>query len=142
MRELFDHAFWTGPVKKVVIEGAAVSAEGVGAAKLLAEIEAAAIGVVQEKSVGRALARRDKERNGLVQRIGGFLPPERVRVPQSESEFAMIERAALVAQTKVVFVFRHGLPNAKCSAIERHGVFAPLFREDLAGGVTKGNSQR
>src|SRR5207244_6418172 len=95
-------------VKEVVVQLAAIGAERIGVARFFAKIEVAAPGVIQKNSVTLAIFQRQKKRNGLVQRVGRFLPATSVGVPIGESLVALVERAGLIGKAKLMFVVRNG----------------------------------
>src|SRR5207302_10365442 len=95
--EIAHYALGIGTVKEVVIQLATLRAEGICVPKLLAEIEAAAIGVVQKNAVRRALPHAQKEGDRFVNGIGRLLVSN-VGVPHAERQVATIERPGFVSQ--------------------------------------------
>ena len=101
---LLDDFFWSPPGNKVIIQFPAFRSERKIVRGLFPEIETAAVGVVKEQAVGHALAKSHKKRNGLVKRVGGFLPAERIRVPVGERAIPAIHGSGFVTQSVVVFL--------------------------------------
>src|SRR2546427_6402409 len=98
-----------GAEEEVIIQLAALGAKRIERGGLLAEIEAAAVGIIEENSVGRAVKQREEERNCLVQRVGGFPPTDRIGVPHGESLIAAVGSAGPVCETEIEHVPRHSL---------------------------------
>ena len=131
--EIFHNLLGMRAVKEVVVQLAAIGAERIGVARFFAKIKVAAPGVIQKNSVTLAIFQRQKKRNGLVQRVGRFLPAKSIGVPIGESLVAMVERAGLIAQAKIMFVFGHGFPNAKGSTVVGHRFCGGILRYHFAG---------
>ena len=131
-----------GAGEEIVVQLAAFGAEGKIVGRFLAEIEAAAVGVVEKKAVRGAFAEADEKRNGLVERIGGFAPAEGVGIPVCEGAVAAIHGAGLVAQAVVVFVWRHFLPDADAPAIPGHRQGGLIGENDAALGIGERDEQR
>jgi hypothetical protein len=108
----------------------------------LAEIKAAAPGVVEENSVGQAFAQSDKERNVLVEWIGGLAPAESIGVPHCEGAVAAVHGAGFVAQAIVAFVFRHFFPDAHAPAFPAHGEVGIIGYQNVANIAEKIDEQR
>ena len=102
----FDDLFRSGAIEQVVVERAAFGAEGNRVARLLAEIEPGAPGVVEEDSVTAGAVDGEKKGNALVERIDRFLRTD-VGIPERVGLIPAIEGAGLVAEAEVVFVGRH-----------------------------------
>src|SRR4029434_8125502 len=86
----------------------------------LAKIKAAAPGVVKENSVRQSFAQTDKEWNGLVQGIAGFLPRKRVGIPHGESAVATVHGPGFIAQAVVTFFLGHPLPDTHAALVPSH----------------------
>src|SRR6185437_6434782 len=95
--ELLDNSLGFGAGNEVIIQLAAVRSKRKIIARLFSEVEAAAIGVVEEQAVGRAFAQADEKWNRLVERIIRFLPTEKIGVPHRIGVIAAVHRTRLIA---------------------------------------------
>src|SRR5207248_7895640 len=111
--ETFQDLFGMRAVEKVVVQLAAIGAERICVTRCFAKIEAAAPSVIQKNSVTLTVFQRQEKRNGLIQRVGGFLPAKGVGVPHGEGLIAMVEWPGLIAQAEIMCIVRHGFPNPK-----------------------------
>src|SRR2546427_9581149 len=127
--------------EKVVVQFAGLGAKRIERGGLLAEIEAAAVGIIEENSIGRAVKQREEERNCLVQRVGGFPPTDRIGVPHGESLIAAVERPGLVAETEIELVRRHGLPDADLGTVPSHPAVGSILGKHVVRQVEKSNAQ-
>src|SRR3989442_15568158 len=93
--------------EKVVVQFAGLGAKRIERGGLLAEIEAAAVGIIEENSISRAVKQREEERNCLVQRVGGFPPTDRIGVPHGES---LIAAGYLPPPLRVAEIKNNNLP--------------------------------
>ena len=140
-RVLFHDFFWLGSGDEVIVQFAPLGAKRKVVARFLAKIERASIGVVKENAVSQAAAQSDKEGNGFVERVGGFLPPEFVSVPVGKSAVAAVHWPGFVSKTIVIFIGRHFLPDMNTRAIPGHGPARLVGEQDVAGSVSKGNEK-
>ncbi len=129
-------------VENIVIDWAALGAKRIEIAFDSAEIETCGPGVVQEESGGTATTHRDKEGNAFVDGIGGFLEEERIRIPEAEGLSTTIKRSNGVAKSKVVFVWRHFLEDAKRASVGFHGPASRVFLKHIALQVRDAQSKR
>src|SRR6516165_2973789 len=113
-----EHTLGIRAIEEVVVERTVFGAEGVSIALGFAEVETAAVSVVEENSVGVAVVECEEEWDCLVERVARFLPTKIVSVPEGESFVAAVERASLVSKRIVVLVGGHGLPDAKRGSVE------------------------
>src|SRR5207247_9237270 len=113
-----NHLFGSRAIEEVVVEFAAISAERIEIAGFLAEVEIAAISVVQKNAICSAPSHGHEKGNRFIERIGGLLPAIGVRIPHAERLIAVIEWATLVSQAEVMFVLGHGLPNTECVVVQ------------------------
>src|SRR5713226_3591285 len=127
--------------EKIVVQFADLGAKRIERGGLLAEIEAAAVGIVEENSVGRAVKQGKEERNCLVQRVCGFPPTDRIGVPHCESLIAAVERPGLVAETEIELVRRHGLPDADFGTVPGHPTAGSILGKHVVRQVEKSNAQ-
>ncbi len=93
-----------GTGEEIIVQLATFGAEGKIVGRFLAEIEAAAVGIVEKKAVGGAFAEADEKWNGFVERVGGFAPAEGVGVPIQEGVVAVIHGPRFVSQAVIIFV--------------------------------------
>src|ERR1700756_3812570 len=82
---------------------------------------------------------REQEWNGLVERIGRFLPGIRIRVPVCKRLFAAVERTGFISESVVMFIDRHRHPNPERVARKRHA--ASLVGQDLSRWIEEGQPQ-
>src|SRR5882672_1330046 len=129
------------PGNEVVVQLAAFGAEGKVIRRLLAEIEYASIGVIEEKSISRAFAQPDEKRNGFVKRVRGLLPAELIGVPVREGAIATVHGAALVAEAEVIFIERHLFPGVNALSIPGHRQTGFVREQYISGGVIEIDEQ-
>src|SRR3954468_11714014 len=137
----FDYLLRSRTADQVVIERAVFSAERIGVARLLAEVEPGAPGVVEEKSISAAAADGEKERDALVNRIDRFLCAN-VCIPECVSLISPVESASLVAQSKIVFVARHGLMDRKSRLLKFGGASNGVCGDDVSCEIADDHTQR
>src|SRR5947209_3042016 len=130
-----------GAEEEVIIQLAALGTKRIERGGLLAEIEAAAVGIVEENSIRHAVAQGEEERNCLVQRVCGFPPTDRIGVPHCESLIAAVERPGLVAETEIELVRRHGLPDADFGTVPAHPAVGSILGKHVIRQVEKSNAQ-
>ena len=141
-RVFFDDflGFRTG--NEVVIQLTGFGAKGKVVPAFLSEIENASVGVVEENPVSDPFTQPNEERDGLVERIGRFLPAKLVGVPVGEDAVAAIHGPSLVAKAIVIFLGRHFLPNMHARAVPCHGQAGFVGQQDVSGGIREINQQR
>src|ERR1051326_6729053 len=138
--ELLDRALGIGSVEEVVVKVAAVGAERILVARLLAEVEGAAKGVVKKDAIGGSAPQCEKERDAFVEGVGAVVPAVGVGVPHGEGLVTMVDGPGLVTEAEVVLVPGHRLPDAEGGAIERSG--KGVFADGVARGVEEADAQR
>src|SRR5712672_1906212 len=117
---LLDYFLGVGAGEKIVVELATFGAKGKVIWRFLAEIKAAAVGVIKKHAPGSAFEQSHEKSDGLVHGVGGLTPSENVCVPHGESAIAPVHGTGLVAQAVVIFVGRHFLPHVYAGTIEGH----------------------
>ena len=105
-------------VEEIVVDGSAVSAEGVGRTIFLAEIEARSPGVVEKEAVASAGVIGQEKRNAFIERVAALLEAVLIGVPHLERAAPAIQRAGLVAKAEVVLVRRHAFVDAKAVSMK------------------------
>src|SRR5438876_241009 len=139
---VFFHDFsWLGAGHEVIVQLAAFGAKGEVVASQLAKIERASIRIVEENAVSDAFAQSDQERDGLVERVGGFLPAKFVGVPAGEGAVAAVHGPGLVTQGVVIFIDRHFLPDMHLRTVPGHGQARLIGEQHISGEVRKGDKQ-
>ena len=136
-RVLGENRFRLRPGVKVIIQLAALGAEREIVVRFLAEIETAAVGVVEEDAPGCAIVQPHNEGNRFVERVGGFLPAVGVCVPHCEGAIAAVHRPSLVAEAIIILAGRHALPNVDSRPVPSHRQRGFIGKECLPGGVEK-----
>src|SRR5882672_6482207 len=124
------------PGNEVVVQLAAFGAEGKVIRRLLAKIEHASMGVVDEKSISRAFAQPNEEGNGFVKRVRGLLPAELISIPICKGAVAAVHGAAFVAEAEVIVVERHLFPYMNALPIPGHWQ-AGFIREQYISGIVR-----
>ena len=116
---LFDR--WA--IEEVVVELTAFRAKPDPLLRRMAEVEVAAITVVEKDPVRGAALQADIERNGLIDRILAFGVAGRVGIPVHEEAAPFVEAGGFFAEAIEVFVkaefFRNG-DESTCFGIELH----------------------
>ena len=137
----FDHLLRSRAADQVVVERPAFGAERIGVARLLAEVEPGAPGVVEEQPIAAAAADREEKRNALINGIDRFLGAD-VRIPEGVGLVSAVESARFVAQSEIVFVARHGLVDGEAAQLEFGGAANGVGGDDVAGEIANHQSQR
>jgi len=135
----FDDLFGSGTVEDVVIDWTRGCAEGIRIWRLLAEIEAAAPGVVEQHAESMAGAKGHEVGNAFVERVGGFLIAIGIGVPQSESLVAAIEGSGLIAEAEVMLIERHGLADTEGISFESDR--PRVLLQNVSGAIAQGDFQ-
>src|SRR5205814_10584043 len=130
-----------GAINKIVVERTAYRAEGNRIARLLAEIEPGAPGVVEKNSIAARAVNRMKKGDGLVQRVDRFLRPD-VSLPQCVRLFPAVELSCLVAQAEVVFGIRHLLEHRKSAGLELCRTAHRIGRDHIAFEIADDDAER
>ena len=131
--------FRVGAVEEVVVEGASGGGESVLGGVFAAEVEEGAEGVVEEDAEGAAVVHVEKEGDGLVDGVGGFLEAEAVGVPHGESFAGAVEGAGLVAEAEEMA--GEGLGLGYGEALWRPGDGEGVGLQDVAGEVGDGEAE-
>src|ERR1035441_2692373 len=106
IRVAFHNLLRRWAIEHVVIERAALGAEGYRVPRLLAEVEPGAPCVVEKKAVAVSAADAKEKRNAFIERVDGFLRTD-VGVPECEGLIPAVERSRFVAEAKIMLVARH-----------------------------------
>ncbi len=141
-RVFFDDSFRLRTRNEVIVQLTAFRAKRKVVPRFLAEIENTSIGVVEEHAVSNTFAQPDKERDGFVEWVGGFLPAKFIRVPVGEGAVAAVHGTGFVAETIVVFIGRHFLPDMHARAVPGHGQAGFIGKQDVSRSIGKINEQR
>ena len=126
---------------KVIVQLAALCSKGKITGRLLSEVEAAAISVVEKNAICRAFQKAHEKRNGLIERIIRFLPAEKVGVPHRIRVITAVHRTGLIAQAKVILLRRHSLPGVDVCAVPSHGQGRLIRKENVARQVRESDQQ-
>src|SRR6202041_4054105 len=130
----FYHLFGSGPVEDVVVDRTRGCAEGIRIRRLLAEVETAAPGVVEQHAESMAGAKGYEVRNALVERVSRFLIAIGVGVPQSERLVAAIQRSGFVAEAEVMLVGWHDLADMESVSLEIDR--ARVLLQNVSGAIS------
>ncbi len=146
-RVALDHLLRRRAVDEVVVELAAVGSEGHEPVRLVADVEARAVAVVEEDAMGAALAQHHVERHRGVDRIGGRVVAVGVAVPHykgvaAELPAALVEAPDLLAEAVDVLVGPQALPDLEARARDRRAEVGVVLVERLAGRARDRHAER
>jgi hypothetical protein len=130
-----------------VVELAAVGAEAQQSTALAANVEAAAVGVVEEHAMRAALAQHEVERHRGIDRVGGVVVAVGVAVPHhvvvaAQCPTALVEGAVLLAEAVDVVGVAQLLPHPHSRAVVRDAATGVIGVDDVAVGVLDGEAER
>src|SRR6267378_1665653 len=115
---LLDYLLGVGAGEKIVVDLATFGAEGKVIGRFLAEIKAAAVGVIKKHTPGGAFVQAHEKSDRLVHGVGGLTPSENVGVPHGESAIAPVHGNGLVAKTVIIFVGKQDVSSDVSKADE------------------------
>src|ERR1700688_1987154 len=100
--ELLDDFLGFRAGNKIIVKFAAFGSKGKVIGQFFSEVEAAAVGVVEENAIGRALVKADEKRNRLVERVVRLLPAVKISIPHRVRAIAVVQGTGLVAQAIII----------------------------------------
>src|SRR5262245_33280885 len=92
------------PRNEVVVQLAAFGAKSPGRPRGTAQVKPRAKGIVEKDAVASTAVPSDRERVGLIERVGKRLVVGRIVIPVDHNLIALVERRTFFAQTEKVFV--------------------------------------
>jgi hypothetical protein len=146
LRVALDDLLGGRAVDEVVVHLAALGAEREQLLHLVAHVEQAAEGVVEEDAVGAAGARHHEEGHRDVDGVGVVAVREGVAVPHrvavsAEVPAALVQAAGLLAQAVHELVVTEPLPDLHLLAGPGHPAVGVVLVQRLAGGVGEGDAE-
>src|SRR5216684_1326719 len=115
--------------------------EGIRVARLLAEVEPGAPGVVEEEPIAAAAVDTDEEGDALINRIDGFLEAH-VSIPECEGLISAVEGAGFVPEAEVMLFGGDALGDGETAESECSGATDSVGGNYVAAEVANDEAER